>query len=152
MIMKYIKQTFIDNETTLKAEHLNHIEDGIVALEDGITALEAAIENLDGSVSDVEGVATTYPFSMNGYLGTGGALISSNNTGTTDYIDITSAKSVYYHGRMGYIQGQEFYAIGFYDANKNFLADISVMGSGSVMTTYIKLTNEYKNASYVRGS
>ena len=143
--MGYVKQTFIDNKTTLKAEHLNHIEDGIAAL-------ETAIENLGGSVPDVEGVGTTYPFSMTGYLGAGGALISSNNTGTTDYIDITSAKSVYYHGRMGYVAGSEFYAIGFYDANKNFLADISVMGTGSVMTTYIKLTEEYKNAAYVRGS
>lgn len=31
--MAYQKQTFKDNETVLKAEHLNHIEDGIVALE-----------------------------------------------------------------------------------------------------------------------
>jgi hypothetical protein len=31
--LAYQKQTFKDNETVLKAEHLNHIEDGIVALE-----------------------------------------------------------------------------------------------------------------------
>lgn len=143
--MGYTKQSFKDNVTVLKAEHLNHIEDGLIAL-------ETAIENLGGSVSDTDAVGTSYPFSELGYLGANGALISSANTGTTDYIDITSAKSVYYHGRMGYVAGSEFYAIGFYDSNKNFLKDISVMGNGSVMTTYIKLTDEYKDAAYVRGS
>lgn len=143
--MGYEKQTFKDNTTVLKAEHLNHIEDGI-------KALETAIENLGGSVSDTTAVGTAYPFSFSGYLGTGGALVASDNTGTTDYIDITSATSIYYHGRMGYVEGKEFYAIGFYDSNKNFLSDISIMGTGSVMTTYIKLTEEYKDAAYVRGS
>lgn len=31
--MAYQKQTFIDNQTVIKAEHFNHIEDGIVAVE-----------------------------------------------------------------------------------------------------------------------
>ena len=31
--MAYKKQTFIDNVTVLKAEHLEHIEDGICQLE-----------------------------------------------------------------------------------------------------------------------
>ena len=35
--MGYNKQTFTDNETVLKAEHLNHIEDGIVAIEKNIS-------------------------------------------------------------------------------------------------------------------
>ena len=34
--MSYQKQTFIDNETVLRAAHLNHIEDGIVANETSI--------------------------------------------------------------------------------------------------------------------
>lgn len=141
--MGYIKQTFIDNKTVIKAEHLDHIEDGIVNL-------EKSIEDLGGVLP--EGVGTAYPFTYEGYLGTGGALVSSTNCGTTEYIDISSARSIYYNGRMGYVAGKEFYAIGFYDENKNFLPNISVMGTGSVVTTYIKLTEEYSNAKYVRGS
>lgn len=34
--MAYEKQTFIDNVTVLKAEHLEHIEDGICQLEDDL--------------------------------------------------------------------------------------------------------------------
>ena len=140
--MSYKKQNFVDFETPLTAAQLNHIEDGIVNL-------ETTVKNLGGNVSSI-GVA--YPWSQQGYLGTGGALISSANTGATDYIDISNATSVYYHGRMGYIAGSEFYAIGFYDANKNFIPSLSVMGTGSVMTVYIELTDEYKDAVYVRGS
>ena len=145
--MGYSRQDFEDNKTILKAAHLNHIEDGIMALEN-------AIEELGGNISDTV-VGTAYPFSSEGYLGTGGALTSSPNagtTGTTDYLDITSATSIYYHGRMGYSDGKEYYAIGFYDANKKFLPSISVMGTGSIMTTYFKLTEEHKDAVYVRGS
>ena len=38
--MAYQRQTFIDNKTVLKAEHLNHIEDGIVTLEKGTFATD----------------------------------------------------------------------------------------------------------------
>lgn len=34
--MAYQRQTFIDNKTVLKAEHLEHIEDGIVAIEEAL--------------------------------------------------------------------------------------------------------------------
>ena len=50
--MGYTKQSFKDNVTVLKAEHLNHIEDGLIAL-------ETAIENLGGSVSDTDAVGTS---------------------------------------------------------------------------------------------
>lgn len=53
--MAYEKQTFKDNETILKAEHLNHIEDGIKANEELInqrytkTEVDNAIANAIGN-------------------------------------------------------------------------------------------------------
>lgn len=38
--MAYEKQTFVDNSTVLKAEHLNHIEDGISVLSDELEELK----------------------------------------------------------------------------------------------------------------
>lgn len=141
--MGYSKQSFVDNTTVLKAEHLDHIEAGILALEN-------AIENLGGAVPDTDTVGTAYPFSFVGYLGAGGVLKESPSTGTTDYIDISEATSIYYYGRMG--SPGDYYAIGFYDENKNFLADISIKGTGSIETIYFKLNNSHKAAKYVRGS
>lgn len=42
--MAYQKQTFTDNKTVLKAEHLEHIEDGIVAIEEALVG--GALESL----------------------------------------------------------------------------------------------------------
>ena len=42
--MAYQKQTFIDNKTVLKAEHLEHIENGIVAIEEALVG--GALESL----------------------------------------------------------------------------------------------------------
>ena len=42
--MAYQRQTFTDNKTVLKAEHLEHIEDGIVAIEEALVG--GALESL----------------------------------------------------------------------------------------------------------
>ncbi len=49
--MSYEKQTFKDNETVLKAEHLQHIEDGIVQNENTINELK---ENSQTDISAVQ--------------------------------------------------------------------------------------------------
>ncbi|MBR1957308.1 MAG: hypothetical protein IKA13_08375 [Bacteroidales bacterium] len=102
--------------------------------------------------------AVEYPFSYDGYLGPDGALIptsspgagSSNVTRTTEYIDITDAKSIYYHGRMGPVSN--YYSVGFYDADKNFIEELSISGTGNIETYYITLDEKYDEAVYVRGS
>ena len=102
--------------------------------------------------------AVEYPFSYDGYLGPGGVLMptsspdagSSNVTRTTEYIDITDAKSIYYHGRMGPVNN--YYSVGFYDADKNFIEEISISGTGNIETYYITLDEKYDEAVYVRGS
>lgn len=43
--MAYIRQTFVDEETVLKAEHLNHIEEGIVANEDAISKKQDTLKS-----------------------------------------------------------------------------------------------------------
>ena len=102
--------------------------------------------------------AVEYPFSYDGYLGPGGVLMptsspgagSSNVTRTTEYIDITDAKSIYYHGRMGPVNN--YYSIGFYDADKKFIEHLSIAGTGNIETYYITLDEKYDEAVYVRGS
>ena len=94
-----------------------------------------------------------YPFSQFGYLGPNGVLTdtySDNVYYTTDYIDITKAASIYYHGRMGPVSN--YYSIAFYDADKKFIPSLSICGTGNIETYNIALTDKYDEAVYVRGS
>ena len=94
-----------------------------------------------------------YPFSCDGYLGPNGVLTpggSSNVTKTTDFINITKAASIYYHGRMGPVNN--YYSVAFYDADKKFISSLSICGTGNIETYNIALTEKYKDAVYVRGS
>lgn len=94
-----------------------------------------------------------YPFSNYGYLGPNGVLTntySDNVYYTTDYIDITKASSIYYHGRMGPVSN--YYSVAFYDADKKFIPELSICGTGNIETYNIALTDKYKDAVYVRGS
>lgn len=50
--MAYKKQTFIDKKTTLKAEHLNHIEEGIVGNEKKILKVQEHTNNLSSAVEN----------------------------------------------------------------------------------------------------
>lgn len=43
--MAYERQTFVNNETVLKAEHLTHIEDGVVANEEAISSVGTTASN-----------------------------------------------------------------------------------------------------------
>ncbi len=46
--MAYTKQTFVDGETTLKAAHLQHIEDGIEAAHKAIDEMPTPDDGSDG--------------------------------------------------------------------------------------------------------
>lgn len=92
--MAYQRQTFTDNKTVLKAEHLEHIEDGIVAIEEALVggALESlAIQagrgiTINGETSggssggnqeeDIFGGLLHYLLNIN--AGTDGALVTYN--------------------------------------------------------------------------
>jgi hypothetical protein len=50
--MSYVTQTFVDNETVLSAQHLQHIEAGIVANETSIGNLQTAFANKAVEISD----------------------------------------------------------------------------------------------------
>lgn len=86
--MAYQKQTFKDNETVLKAEHLNHIEDGIVALENtmndsnGVSIPNGAqvgqiiqVSKIDKNKKPIEWVAVDLPTEI-----LGGSLISPDGS------------------------------------------------------------------------
>ena len=94
---------------------------------------------------------TEYPFSHIGYIGPDGDIIGNPTTGTTDFLKISEASTIYYHGRMG--PYKNYYSVGFYDADKNFLPDISICGTGKVVSYTIDLNDpKYDAAVYVRGS
>lgn len=137
--MGYTKQTFIDNKTVLSAEHLNHIEEGIVSL-------EYEVQKLNGDIP----VGVSYEWKQTGYLTTGGTVGVSENAKITDYIDISNARSIYYYGRMGV--GNAYFAMCFYDSSKRFIPELSIYGTGDIMTTYFMLDEKYSNAKYVRAS
>lgn len=48
--MAYVKQTFVDGVTVLSAEHLEHIEDGIIEneqrLDEGFSGMEEALDGI----------------------------------------------------------------------------------------------------------
>jgi lysophospholipase L1-like esterase len=141
--MAYISQNFKDGDV-LMASQLRHIEDGILTLEN-------TLHQLGNGTNEIP-VGTEILFTEAGYLGSNGEIVKSDNTGTTDYIALDGVKSIYYHGRMGYLSNTKFYAIAFYDVNKNFIASKSIEGTGNVETLYIVLNNDYADAAYVRGS
>ena len=133
------------SEVTVDEEYIHFtLSDGtVISIPRGLEPADKAVE---------------YPFSYDGYLGPNGVLTptsspgagSSNVTRTTEYIDITDAKSIYYHGRMGPVSN--YYSVGFYDADKNFIEELSISGTGNIETYYITLDEKYDEAVYVRGS
>ena len=60
--MSYTKQNFKDGQT-LKAEHLNHMEDGIVNLENAVVALEEAVSGMSGGNNFASKVRTYFTMS-----------------------------------------------------------------------------------------
>lgn len=106
-------------------------------------------------VTPPSGTSTTYYFkdqSNVGYL-KGGQYVESAKSATTDYIDISSKPKIGYYGRMGFVSGDTFHALEFYDSNKTYLADLSVLGTGAPAYVNIDLSDsKYANAKYVRAS
>lgn len=84
--MSYEKQTFVDKQTKLTAEHLNHIEDGIVDNEKAIAKNAAAIEKRQDALVSGTNIKTINGQSI---LGEGNIEISGGgNTGL--WYDIVS--------------------------------------------------------------
>ena len=87
-----------------------------------------------------------------GYL-RGGQYIEAANSATTDYIDISSKPKIGYYGRMGYVNGDTFHSLEFYDVNKTYISSLSVPGTGSPNYVNLDLSeSKYANAKYVRAS
>lgn len=119
------------------------------------TGEEDGGESGDGDSGDDTGTITTYQFKDQAFVGylSGGNYVESAKSATTDYIDISSKPKIGYYGRMGYVAGDTFHALEFYDANKTYLEDLSVLGTGSPMYQNIDLSDsKYENAKYVRAS
>ena len=91
-----------------------------------------------------EPVTQDIPLSVNELVTNLGAVNASANAMRTDYIEITSDMlSITYKTNMG----SSGCGIAFFDADKKFLSDISVLGGTSKLTT-IKLDKNYSQAKY----
>ena len=109
----------------------------------------------DTPVNPTPGTSNTYYFKNQtniGYL-RGGVYTESSGSATTDYIDISSKPKIGYYGRMGYVNGDTFHALEFYDSNKTYISSLSVLGTGSPFYVNLDLSeSKYANAKYVRAS
>ena len=98
---------------------------------------------------------TEYLFKDQSFVGylRGGVYVASANSATTDYIDISSKPKIGYYGRMGYVSGDTFHALEFYDANKTYIPELSELGTGAPALINLDLSDaKYANAKYVRAS
>ena len=104
------------------------------------------------SGSDETGVEIIeHPFSEDGFFTTYGNIYHyegepSTNTG---YIPLDGIHTIEYKAYLSDIG----YELAFYDSNKNFLRDISILGRTSWETHTVDITEEkYSNAAYVMAS
>ena len=118
-------------------------------------AINIIVPTVNTSTGGETVTITTYYFKDQDYKGylRGGQYVASENSGTTDYIDISTKPKIGYFGRMGYVAGDTFHALEFYDANKSYLPELSVLGTGSEAYVNIDLSDsKYNSAKYVRAS
>ena len=92
-----------------------------------------------------------YPFIYAGYL-KDGVYNELATAGTTDYIDVSHMPKLGIYARMGSPAG--YHVLEFYDNNKNYIADLSVNGTGvpAVFNVDMSSDSKYKQATYVRAS
>lgn len=92
-----------------------------------------------------------YPFIYSGYL-KDGEYNELATAGTTDYIDVSHMPKLGIYARMGSPVG--YHVLEFYDSNKNYIADLSVNGTGvpAVFNVDMSSDSKYKQATYVRAS
>lgn len=92
--MIYEKQTFIDYETVLKAEHLNHIEDGLYHLSNTLDGVESGYDI--AKKNGFEGTEEEWLESLKGAKGDKGEKGDTGATGATGADGYTPQKGVDY--------------------------------------------------------
>lgn len=124
--MAYERLNLTDHVDNWKAEHVKHLEDGIIALEKAIQA-DSDVKLV--KISD----KTTSPYYINGQGEVVESATGAYQWEVTDYVDVSAYDRVAitataYNGRM-------YYA--FYDENKNYIAN-----SGMLYVSGVSLTDE----------
>lgn len=122
------------------------------------TVYANAGESVRGQISDLKSdlseldVLMTDVFDKNillkntGYIGSNGIVNASTSAKYTDYEDISNYDTLTYFTRIS----EGALELAFYDANKNLLSDISVLGSEANRVRTVDLTDtKYSNAKYV---
>ena len=117
--MPYEKQTFVDDETVLSAEHLQHIEDGIVAAFEEITKLKNGVSRI-----------TTVRLLASAWVGEGSLhsqIVTIEGITANSQVDLTPNVTQ---------------LVAFYDKDLTFVTE----NEGGVVTVYVigqKPTNDY---------
>lgn len=154
--MDYVKQNFVDNETVLSAEHLEHIEDGIVENEQRIIQLS---EEIAGKVAGVyvEGVDVVRNLFnkdtviAESYVGANGKVIPLATFCASDFISVLPGE-IY---TRSFTQALSYAAA--YDANKDFVSMLSKTQTFTVPdgALYVRITvpnSDVKSAMLVKGT
>lgn len=107
---------------------------------------ELSEEKLDKTHFDAE----TIPLTIDGYVDSGdGTITTSTSAKCTDFIDIVGAKEINYRTRISSSSA----SVAFYDADKNYLEELSIDGVGEWQEGVINLTGQvYADAAFVRVS
>ncbi len=134
----YIERTFVKSVNGLTPDENGNVD---VSENDPLYNVGSNNPYLYG-----EPVTQDVALSINELVTDRGELIASENAMRTDYIEITSdMQSVTYKTNMG----GSGCAIAFYDADKRFLSNISVLGTGTIsVPVTIKLDENYSQAKY----
>lgn len=165
--MSYIRQTWIDNQTTVTAAHMQHIEDGIIASDARIDALQHSDEDQADTIRELEvdrdqlkadlselfetlksSNRYNYETVTEGYYipynSTTGNPSANASFCYSDFIDVSDCEEI--------TVSRKEYSIGslhtvFYDENKTIIPSAGVLLSDSVPTASIP-----NNANYMRFS
>lgn len=126
--MAYEKLKFVDFETVLNAEMLDHMQDGIIALDDKINEAENSKRILVSGWGSLK--------TVQGYINTSGTVTEHANYIASDFIPAIVGTDIGYNIEAA--TGVCCF-LAMYDANKAFLKNVSLMataegaGSGSNM-------------------
>jgi hypothetical protein len=149
--------TVVDNVMTISiAEVTGNVRIVVATVNENIGEEDEPVVPPVEPDEPVTQVTTIYFTDANaGYL-RGGKFVeaAAGTAGTTDYIDISNMPKIGYYGRMGYVAGDTFHALEFYDADKNYIDSLSVNGNGQAVYINIDLSSDskYAAATYVRAS
>lgn len=140
--MLYEKQTWVDNETPVDAEHLNHIEEGVAALSEGKVSLDEVVKALDGGGVNIVAGATW----ANGYFYASGGDASESN----EYFGMYMRCSEYFNAKPGTVYRAKLRVPLVYDINNDKKAKLMLLEYDSAKQFLVRNLTNLDHASMTK--